>query len=93
MNRDNILFVGYALASAALTIAGAHGVLSGNDVTEITGVLAAFAVAFHIPNAKAAAALKQAEASTTPTPVVVATPASAVNDVGIDALMSGRAES
>lgn len=88
INRDSVLFVGYALASAGLTVAGSHGWLSPADATEVTGVLTAFAVAFHIPNAKAAAALKAQDQAVKPSVTVVAS-----QDASIDALMSGRAES
>jgi hypothetical protein len=80
LNRDSILFVVYALASAGITVATGHGWLPATDATEITGVMTAFAVAFHIPNAKAAEALKATQEPVVP------------EDASIDALLAGRAE-
>lgn len=59
MNRDTVLFVGYALGTAALSVATAHGYVQTSDAAEVAGVLAAFATAYHIPNARAASALRE----------------------------------
>ena len=67
MNRDQLLFLGYAVVSAGLALSGTHGWLSKDDVDTIGGALLAFATAYHIPNAKAAAALNQAKATSTAT--------------------------
>jgi hypothetical protein len=77
INRDAVLFIAYALASAALTVCSTHGWISDADQLAIEGVLTAFATAFHIPNARAAAAIKAQEAtpSVSPTVTVVAQPA------------------
>jgi hypothetical protein len=72
MNRDTVLFVAYALATAAMSVCAAHGWVSDTDALEIQGVLTAFATAFHIPNAKAAAALKTQDQAVTPSVTVVA---------------------
>jgi hypothetical protein len=73
INRDAVMFVGYAVATAALTVCETHGWVSGSDDLAIQGVLTAFAAAFHIPNARAAAAIKaQAAATVTPSVTVVA---------------------
>lgn len=61
MNRDQLMFLGYAVLSAGLTLAGSHGWVSKDDVDALGGALLAFATAYHIPNAKAAAALQQAK--------------------------------
>ena len=76
-NRDAVLFIGYAVATAALTVCETHGWISGSDDLALQGVLTAFATAFHIPNARAAEAIKAQEAtpSVTPTVTVVAQPA------------------
>lgn len=63
MTRDTVLFVGYALATAGLSVAAAHGWVATADAVEITGVLTAFATAYHIPNAKASAAIKEQAAA------------------------------
>lgn len=59
INRDTAVFVGYALVQGALTLATAHGYVSKADTATYSEVLLAFAAAYHIPNAKASAALKQ----------------------------------
>jgi hypothetical protein len=58
INRDSVLFVGLAVAQAGMTLATVHGYVSKEDAQTVAEVLAALAVAYHIPNAKAAAALK-----------------------------------
>lgn len=60
-NRDSALFIGYAVLTAALTVCATHGWVSKDDADAIGGALLAFATAYHIPNAKAAAALKAQE--------------------------------
>lgn len=59
LNRDQLLFLGYAVVSAALTLTAAHGWVSKDDADTIGGALLAFAAAYHIPNAKATEALSQ----------------------------------
>jgi hypothetical protein len=77
LNRDSVLFIVYALVSAALTLCSVHGWISDSDQLVAEGVMTAFATAFHIPNAKAAAALKaQDDPTVTPQVTVVAEPAS-----------------
>ena len=72
INRDAVMVMGYAVATAALTVCETHGWVSGADDLAIQGVLTAFAAAFHIPNAKAAAALKAQDKAVTPSVTVVA---------------------
>lgn len=61
MNRDSILFVLYALATSVVSVLVGHGTLSASDAVEISTVLTAAATAYHIPNAKASAAIKDAK--------------------------------
>jgi hypothetical protein len=65
-NRDNVLFVLYALATAAEAVAVNHGWISSGDALEVTAVLAAAATAYHIPNAKASAAIAESKQAATP---------------------------
>jgi hypothetical protein len=84
INRDSVLFVGLAVVQAGMTLATAHGYVSKDDAQTVAEVLAALAVAYHIPNAKAAAALRDAKA--------VPPPADPPEDPPVDADTAGRSE-
>lgn len=62
LNRDQLIFLGYAVLSAGVTLSAAHGWVSKDDADTIGSALLAFAAAYHIPSAKAAAALADAKA-------------------------------
>lgn len=60
--RDRLLYIAYALVTASLSVATAHGWLNAGDAAQVAGVLTAAAVAYHIPDARSAAALAAAKA-------------------------------
>jgi hypothetical protein len=59
--RDKLLFLGYAVATAGASVAASRGLISVDELVQIQAVLTAFATAFHIPDAKAKAALSEAK--------------------------------
>lgn len=69
MNRDQLVTLAAALSPLILALCVAHGWLSKQDAEFVAAIVAACVAAYHVPNAKAAAALRDAA------PNVVSSPA------------------
>lgn len=83
VNRDTVAAALAVVAQAAIGICAKHGLLTTDDVTASMLAIAGVLAAFHVPNARAAAAIRQVDADqASPAVPAVPDPAPEPSDAG-----------